>query len=388
MPRRRAIPGSDVVAGRGQVLRAIKRIVQFIHTRGVKSGDQLPNHQQLAAMISVSNDTLTAAMAKVCELGLVTRRSRAGTIVCDPHAADNLAWTVGLATIPAHRRGQSSYFAEMHFRLQVEIARRGWRSFSYFRFEQGGLPTLSNFSHLPQDLEEQQLDAVLFMTPLRLNDWNQVKAAGVVPLHASFDESLPDTLLLDHPGFIRQSMQLLAQRGAKRIGIATGVRPGKAGVALTQSVPQGIEELGWASQQVEVHPVSQLEGGLQLAHAVLSRPPAARPQAWIVLDDFVALGLASQFAACGHQPDMAACMNSHNPLRFPWPILEFRVNVPDLVDRLMEKLHERLLNPQTPAVREWFAVTPASDFPERRSPSPASVASGSNNISGTGISDF
>lgn len=357
---------ADMIDGRGQVVWTIKRIVQMVHAQGLGTGDRLPKHQVLARQIGVSNDTLTAAMARLMEVGLVRRRARAGTTVCDPAAADQLAWNVGLATIPAPRRGQSSFFAELQFRLQIEFARRGWRSLSYFRFEEWGQPRLGHFRHLEGDLADNALDAVLFMTPLHPRDWSSVAATGVVPFHTTFDEALPDSLLLDHPTLIRQAVTRLAQGGARTIGIASGRSPGKSTPSLARAIERSLADLGWPRDRLQFHDASMLQGGMDLAERVIAMPGSRRPDAWVVLDDFVALGMASRFDAHGLRPPLAVCVNSHNPLRFPWPVLQFEVHVPDLVDRLMESLHQRLLNPRTPATQQWFPI-------ELQSPSPLTL---------------
>jgi DNA-binding LacI/PurR family transcriptional regulator len=354
---------AGVIDGRGQVVWTIKRIVQMVHAQGLKAGARLPKHQELARQIGVSNDTLTAAMARLMEVGLVWRRARAGTVVSDPAAADQLAWNVGLATIPAPRRGQSSFFAELHFRLQIEFARRGWRGLSYFRFEQAGQPRLPHFRHLENDLADHALDAVLFMTPLHSGDWSDVASTGVVPFHTTFDEMLPDSLLLDHPTMIREAVGRLAADGARTIGIASGRSPGKSTPSLARAVEQSLADLGWPRDRLQFHDAHMLQGGMDLADRVMAMPVARRPEAWVVLDDFVALGMAWRFDAHGLRPPLAACVNSHNPLRFPWPILQFEVQVPDLVDRLMESLHQRLLNPMTPPTQQWFPIKLQSQAP-------------------------
>jgi DNA-binding LacI/PurR family transcriptional regulator len=355
-------------AGQGQVHLAIKRIVQWVHRFDLKSGDQLPNHQALAKSITVSNDTLSAAMARLMQLGLVSRRARAGTILLDPHAADDLQWTIGLATIPAPRQGQSSFFSELHYRLQIEIARRGWRSVSYFRFNQQGQPQLNDFGSLLQDVNQSSMDALLFMTSLRLADWNRVRSTGIIPYHAPFDTSFSDSLLLDHPGMIRQAFASLVDRGAKSIGLASGRSLNRCSQPVVIAMEESMRRFGWPAERAQIYDAVALEGGFDLADQILARPESRRPDGWIVLDDFVAYAMATRFESRRHRPDMAVCVNTHNPLRFPRAVLEFHVNVGDLVDKLIECLHRRLLNPATEPSRGWFPLPLKSTLSDGLSP--------------------
>jgi DNA-binding LacI/PurR family transcriptional regulator len=117
-----------------------------------------------------------------------------------------------------------------------------------------------------------------------------------------------------------------------------------------------MRRFGWTAQRVQVYDAVALEGGFDLADQILARPDSHRPDAWIVLDDFVAFAMVSRFETQRYRPDMAVCVNTHNPLRFPRAVLEFQVNVGDLVDKLIECLHSRLLNPATEPIRNWFPL--------------------------------
>jgi len=353
-----------------QAYRALKRVVQIIRDKGLAPGDRLPVHQELAAMLDVSNDTLTTVMRELTRLGLVERRTRAGTIVADVNAVPPLVWSIGLASVPAGANGPCSFFAELTMRIQQEIARRNWRCTTYYRFNNDYPSRLSWFGPLCDDLNAGVLDALVSMAVLFPREWKTVRKVGVAGVQCAIGYQAPNAVLIDQSTMAGQAADLLMARKCRTIATVcvnlTDEPVGRFPDRLTEAVKT---TCGQHARAEWITGYLSLAGGVRLAEDLLQRSAKKRPDGLIVLDDFIALGLTNRLAATGeYRPHIAVTTHQQLPLTFSLPVIRFATDIEDLAQRAVAKLQKHLLEPSIEGDIEWVPPRLVARKPQRTPP--------------------
>ena len=100
----------------------------------------------------------------------------------------------------------------------------------------------------------------------------------------------------------------------------------------------------------------QAVGGRRAADDLLARPEPDRPDALIISDDHIALGLAQVLSLeSDYAPSMAVLTHQAAPLIFALPVLHFDLEDVRLASVAVTILLERLRYPDLPDRVEWIA---------------------------------
>lgn len=332
---------------RGQTHRAYKRLLRFIHSEGLGPGDKLPSQQELWRKLRLNNSTLGSAMHALVAAGAMTRKPRVGTIIADLQRVPPIDWSVGLLAVPAPLQGPDSFFTNLTVRIQASLFQSGSRCVTYHRVAQGFPASLAAFPALERDLAHDELDGMIVLTALSLSDWERIENQGVVLCHTPIWGEAPCGVLIDEAAMAERAIKLFSQQGCRTF--ATVCLGGSRGLGLTSPPVRSGSVTHLATEP-------NVEGGRRIGEALLKRHTTERPDALIVFDDYVALGLANVLREGGqYRPALAVKTNRQLPLAFALPATFFEVDMDELVRRTISVLGKRLINPSVPPTIEWIA---------------------------------
>lgn len=317
---------------RSSVSQCVKQLARLILAHDRPAGHRLPPQQALRRMLGTSNDTLSAAMARLVEMGVVTRKPLVGTVVADPHAAEGINWSVGLATFV--EGGPSAFFSDLHHRLLVALSRAHCRGMTYYRGEHPHWPSrVSDFPGLNEDITNRHLDGLLVLAHMHPADWRRIVREGI-PVVQVGPSSCPPLcgVTIDAAVFEREAGETLAHHGCVRRALVTtlaaaGDGRGMHGSAFQEILPQqpGIEE------------------GRRTAERLLARPRHRRPDGLAVTDDYAAMGLTRVLAENrAYRPRVAVMTNRQLPLEFSLPVTRFELDSDELVAQSVALLKARI----------------------------------------------
>lgn len=335
---------------------AYKRLVRLIAHRGLGRGDKLPTQPQLRRELGFSNSTLSAAMGRLVDDGVIERRTKVGTVVVDPEAVDLSAWTVALPLNWPQEQGPSPFFARLVALMQQELAASGCHCRPYVRSKSpvNECDRLTNYANLSDDIEAGLVDAVLMPGDIGARDLRRLGKDDIPAVFATAAEVAPCGALIDHGAFAEAAVAVLAERGCRRVA-NVGTRPWAGNRRLHEGMHGAAAAAGLASSEVD-SAVGGLAGGLVAAKGLLALPEAARPDGLVIEDDHVAAALAQELAgAGGYRPQMAVVVHRAAPLVFAQPVLPFELDDARLAATAVRLVVERLRNRQLPDRIEWIA---------------------------------
>ncbi len=344
------------LAARSQVDTACKCIARLIHSRGLVAGDALPSERELHRLFGFSNNTLAPAMRLLVDIGLLTRRPRHGTVIRDLEPLNRLTWTIGLAIMDLPIQGPGAFTAWLVHALLSALSKRHCACHTYFRVENPKWPhhRLEDFPGFAADVEDRAIDGMIILPTLDAQGQAAFAAAGIPLLHCGVQEEMPFAALLDFRGMIAAAAATLVAGGARRLALFdSSIRLDADAFDGLVRKAAGVSGRNGLSTEKPCLVPSGVEGGVQVARAMLQLPPARRPDALIVTDDFTATGVAQVLVSqADYRPRLAASANKQLPQAWPMPVLRFEFDIDELAARAVQMLQDTLLNPALPPRQE------------------------------------
>ncbi len=343
-------------ARRSQVEAACKKIARYIHQHGLGVGDVLPPQVHLRRELGFSNNSLDPAMRLLVDMGLLTRRTCRGTEIVSLEPLQRLTWTIGLAVMDLPIQGPGAFTAWLVHALQSLLSKRHCACHTYFRVEEPKWPhhRLEDFPGFAADVEDRAIDGMIILPTLDAQGQSAFAAAGIPLLHCGFQEEMPFAALLDFRGMIAAAAAALVAGGARRLALFdSSIRLDADAFDRLVRKTAGVSGRNGLSTEKPCLVPPGVEGGGQVARALLQLPPARRPDALIVTDDFAATGVAQVLASqADYRPGLAVSANKQLPQLWPMPVMRFEFDIDELAARAVQMLQDTLLNPETPPRQE------------------------------------
>ena len=357
------LPNSDHgVAGLSPAgFRAYKKVVQFIHSNRLDRGSRLPVQQELRHTLGLTNDALTRAMRLLCDQGVLDRKSKAGTRVVDRAAIPPLPWRLGVANVAAPEIGPLSVFSMLSHHVQIECARRGWSTQTYYRFSRAdGHPSFEEFGDLRAHLDAGQLDGLFLLTTVKPEQWSEPVADGVPLCHALFWDEAPCGVVLDRRAMAESAVAHLVEAGCRRIAAVVATEADAANARLREGLARGLAAAGPGLQggQVIVGDIG-VPGGQAAAAKWLEMPDDIRPDGIIVFDDYIALGLAEALReragrARSEPPTIVTTSHRQMPLAYHLPVIRLEIDLHDIAAKTVAMMAKRLLRPREHQTLQYY----------------------------------
>ena len=351
---------------------ACREIVRCIVTRGLKSGDVFPSHQELLALFGVSNNTLMSTMRLLRQAGIVSRRARFRTRVADLGPLSRIGWSVAVAGLDVEGPDSKVFYADLLLRVMARLSRAHCTCRPYFRVhvDKCHWPEhrLADYPQLAKDIREGRVDGVLVLTTLDAGEQRDLQRQGIPVCHVGSWSRMPSAVLEDGPQMVRDACDLLGARGCRKILLASTLGtvladifpiPANGRAPGPQGEP-GVETIELESSSAGV--------GRELAARLLRRPPGQRPDGLIVTDDYVTMGLtAALVEAGGYRPLLVARTNRSHPLDFALPVLRYEVDSDTLAGAACTMMLARLMNPAAPVEVRRYRAQPVFDIKKEQS---------------------
>lgn len=350
-----------------QARRAIKKVCQYIHIHQLNDGDRLPPHHQMAAEFAVSNDTLMTAMGELTACGMLQRRARLGTIIANKSAMPTPTWSVGIVTVPAAIQGPASVFADLTNRLQTHAAAKQWRSATYYSFRTSGGMRLADYGPLEEDLADGLLDALIVLVTMPAPVWTRMRDEGLVMYHTPFDERARCGLIVNEADIATQATNLFIKRDCRSLALVRMGNGNDTSPLALHAMQKTAAAHGMPASALEYfQTASPLQGSKDLVAQLLARPEQDRPEALIVMDDYVALGMTEMLAQQGdYRPHIAVTTHLQLPLGFHLPVVRFEIDLHAMTQQIIEEVHARLLNPALPQTLQFISPVPPTHRPQQ-----------------------
>jgi hypothetical protein len=343
---------------------ACRELVRCIVTRGLKSGDVFPSHQELLALLSTSNNTLMSAMGLLRQAGVVSRQARFRTRVGDLAPLSRIGWSVAVAGLDVEGPGAKVFYADLLLRVMARLSRAHCTCRPYFRVpvDECHWPQhrLADYPQLAKDVREGRVDGILVLTNLDAGEQRNILRHGIPVCHVGIWPDMPSAVLEDGPQMIRDAYGLLGARGCRRVLLASTL------TAVLEDVfrmnADGRAPGADGGPAVETINLEQASAGVGrgLAARLLQRPPSQRPDGLIVTDDYVTMGLTAALAEAGdYRPLLAARTNRSCPLDFTLPVFRYEVDSDELAAAACTMMLARLMNPGAPVEVRRFTAQPS-----------------------------
>ncbi|OGV84191.1 MAG: hypothetical protein A3K19_27730 [Lentisphaerae bacterium RIFOXYB12_FULL_65_16] len=334
-----------------QTVRAQKALVRLVQARRLGPGAQLPNQAQLRALLGFSNDSLSAAMNRLVELGFLQRRRRVGTTVADPGATPPGLWRIGILTSSPWEEFVSPFDSQLLHYLQAHIGRRLCVPCIYFHTP-GLRPAVPgdrrpDFPGLTADLESGVVDGLMSRFSVDGESATEAWDPGVPVCYAGSWEEAPCGACIDYRELVVNGVELLAARGCRRIGLVSAAPPTAEFHRFWGGFTAAMKENG-----LSIRPDRPVcsgqgpQGGRQVAAQLLALSPRQRPDGLMVVDDRICTGLCAGLReASDYRPVIVTHANHQAPLDFALPVTRIEVDIDALADRAVSMLLARVLDP-------------------------------------------
>lgn len=332
-----AVASSEIKAGPRDAYRGI---IRYIHAQHIEAGDRLPTHSQLQKELGVGNDVLSEAMSALVTDGVLVRRRRVGTILCDLSKAAQMVWSVGLTQ---HEHQGFGFAGILDYHLRKLLVQRGCCDRTFFR----PVPPrdrphyLDDFHGLAEAVQGGMIDAVITAEDLQTDE-------RVLVCHLSANKDSVLGCRLDENAFLHLACGSLALRGCKRLAWARTAPVGPYSQKRESESRQCLTQLRREGLHVDVieYKRHSIEGGREIAEQCMAMSPKDRPDGLILMDDYVVMGLTDRLKdQKKYQPHIAGLTNRQAPLLFSLPVIRFEQDIEVLARTTVDLVMGQLMDP-------------------------------------------
>lgn len=321
---------------------AYRGIIRYIHAQHLEPGDRLPTHAQLQKELGMGNDILSEAMAAMVSDGVLVRRRRVGTVLCDLNKAAQMVWSVGLTQHEQHGAG---FAGILDYHLRKLLVQRGCCDRTFFRpvAPRDRPHYLEDFHGLAEAVQGGMIDAVITAEDLQTDE-------SVLVCHLSSHNDSKLGCRLDEDAFLQLACGSLVLRGCKRLAWARTRPVGPYGQKRENESRQAMNHLKREGLQVSVIEFNRsgIHGGRQIADECLSMKAKDRPDGLILMDDYVAMGLTDQLKdQAEYRPHVACLTSKQAQLLFSLPVIRLELDIEVLAKYAVDLVMTNLLDPTT-----------------------------------------
>lgn len=319
---------------------AYRGIIRYIHTQRLEPGDRLPTHAQLQKELGMGNDILSEAMAAMVSDGVLVRRRRVGTVLCDLDKAAQMVWSVGLTQ---HEHQGLGFAGILDYHLRKLLVQRGCCDRTFYRPAppRDRPHYLEDFHGLAEAVQGGMIDAVITAEDLQTDE-------PVLVCHLSAHNDSKLGCRLDENAFLQLACGSLVLRGCKRLAWARSKPVGPYGQKRENESRQPLNQLRREGLHIEVIEFNRggINGGRQIADACLAMAAKHRPDGLILMDDYVAMGLTDRLKdQPEYRPHIVSLTSKQAQLLFSLPVIRLEQDIEVLAKTTVDLVMAKLMDP-------------------------------------------
>lgn len=332
-----------------QTAACCRAIIRFVNSNKIQPGDKLPSQKELSGMLGFCHNTMSPAMDMLVDSGMFVRKRRVGTVLLDTSSYPHGLWRVALPHGPFDGNPSCKFGTILCMSIQSHLQKIGCDVRLYQRLpEYAATPhSLEHFGNLAKDAENGNLDAILtsaFFSEETSRRCNRLK----IPLcHVGGWEQTPFRVELNIGMLLEKAIEFLKTQSCRSFALLTMGN-------FEQSFPKTFSAFKKYSNSkiksgfFEIMSAQNVLDGGNLVSKILERPPASRPEALIIMNDILGLGVASALNGSVYKPKIAIQTNRQMPLFYAVPVTCFEFDVDLLAETAAGLIISRLLHPEMP----------------------------------------
>lgn len=333
-----------------QTAACCRAIIRFVNSNKIQPGDKLPSQKELSGMLGFCHNTMSPAMDMLVDSGMFVRKRRVGTVLLDTSSYPHGLWRVALPHGPFDGNPSCKFGTILCMSIQSHLQKKGCDVRLYQRLPEYADVTphgLEDFGNLVQDIESGHLDAIL--TPAFFSRETSCRCARLkVPLcHVGGWEQTPFRVELNVTRLIEKAFEHLRSQSCRHFALVTMSNFEQISRNVFSAFNKFSDSNG-KSDAYELLTASNVLDGEKIVAEILERDPASRPDALIILNDILGLGVASALNNSAYKPKIAIQTNRQMPLFYAVPVTCFEFDVDLLAKEAAGLIVSKLLNPDMP----------------------------------------
>jgi len=342
-------PSRTIFGASPSVRRAYREVLRYIHHHGLGNGDRLPSQAELRSDLELGNNVIGEAMQLLVSDGVLSRQRKAGTVINDTGRASQGVWTVA---ITQHGHEGMGFHAVLEYCLRKHLDAHGCEDKTFFRPAPpiNRPHRLDDFHGLAEAVDAGIIDIIATTEHLKTDE-------PVLVFHLAAAPDSTFGIRADYDGMITQACGAMAMRGAGHIAWCTHSRQDYLGQQHERVIRAALQRSERLSLQWSLarYQGTSITGGRDLAQRLLAMPKADRPDALILGDDYVTMGLTDALRdQDAYRPLIATLSNQQVPLLFALPAMRLEIDTESVARRAAEMISQQLLNPGQPTRVERY----------------------------------
>ncbi|MFA6292946.1 MAG: GntR family transcriptional regulator [Victivallales bacterium] len=333
-----------------QTAECCRAIIRFANGNKLQSGDKLPSQNKLCSALGFCHNTMTPAMDMLVDSGMFTRKRRVGTVLVDPTSYPHGIWRLAIPHGPFDGNPGCKFGAILSMSIQSHLQKRNCDVRLYQRlpeYADVSPHSLEHFANLAQDIENARLDAIL--TPAFFSKETSRSCARLkIPLcHVGGWEQTPCRVELNECMLLEKAIEYLRSKACRHIALITMDNFEQISPKLFSTFRKYSDSKG-KSGFYEFIPAKNVLDGERIVSKILLRDSSRRPDALIILNDLLGLGVASAMNGSAYKPKIAIQTSRQMPLFYSIPVIRFEFDVDMLAEQAAGLIISKLLHPDTP----------------------------------------
>jgi hypothetical protein len=349
-----------MIDSNSQVYACCRSLVRYIHSHALHEGDKLPSQEALRSLLGFSHNTITPAMNLLTDTGMLERKRRLGTVLCDPSAEPEGLWRIALAFGPRDNHPGNLYSSVLYRIVFETLQQRGCSLSHYLRSPQASAfqNELAHFGRLGDDVGAGLIDGVL--SPA----WFSSEADALMRRHKTRLCQLGGgcevalRVELDAASVVGQAIEHLVHQGCRRIGLVAGEQHIQSSAEILNRFVNDNQKLGSIAQFHLFSGHDFTATSTALMTKLKQMPASDRPDGLVVLNDMYALLLSGLLLREGMDIQLAVQANRQLPLYYPTPVQLLEFDIEQLVSVGTENLLAHLRHPDLEDQVEKLVATP------------------------------
>lgn len=333
-----------------QTAACCRALARYAGSNKLKPGDKLPSQKELSSILGFCHNTMTPAMDMLVDSGMFTRKRRVGTVLVDPASYPQGLWRVALPHGPFDGNPSCKFGAILSMSIQSHLQKRNCDVRLYQRLPEYAeiIPhALEHFGNLAQDIESSRLDAIITSAFFSEETSRRCTRLKVPLCHVGGWDQTPFRVELNIGMLLDKAIEFLNSQSCRRLALITMGNFAQHS-PKTFSAVKKYSDSKVKSGFFEIMSAQNVLDGEKIVSKILEREPASRPNALIILNDILGLGVASALNGSGYNPEIAIQTNRQMPLFYAVPATCFEFDVDLLAETAAELIISKLLHPEMP----------------------------------------